>query len=145
MTQKMHQQHKYISKYSNHKVVSAAQYITELICERKANKEKKDLHYRFWLSKEWAVFFKNQIATAHKLLKNYQDKAIINALLSDKGKLIYSLRAPHLPPMIEEAQTLLNNANQNFTKQIERKDNIMFGHMDQNTKKGIVSKLRDIE
>ena len=84
---------KYISKYSNDKVVSAAQYITELICERKASKDKKDLHYRFWLSKEWSAFFKNQIATAHKLLKQYSDKAIVNALLTEQGKKIFSLRS----------------------------------------------------
>jgi len=32
---------KYISKYSNNKFVSAAQYITEIICEHKAKKDKK--------------------------------------------------------------------------------------------------------
>jgi len=45
---------KYISKYSNGKQVSAAQYITELICENKARIEQKDLHYRFWNNKEWS-------------------------------------------------------------------------------------------
>ena len=46
----------YISKYSNGKEVSDAQYITEIICEKKAKREKKDLHYRFWLNKEWENF-----------------------------------------------------------------------------------------
>ena len=48
----------YISKYSNGKKVSDAQYITEIICEHKAKRDKKDLHYRFWLNKEWEKFFK---------------------------------------------------------------------------------------
>ena len=33
--------------------VSDAQYITEIICEHKAKRDRKDLHYRFWLNKEW--------------------------------------------------------------------------------------------
>ena len=44
-------QNKYPSKYSNNKTVSAAQYITEIICEKKAKREGKDLHYIFWLNK----------------------------------------------------------------------------------------------
>ena len=44
---------KYISKYSNGKEVSAAQYITELICENKAKQDKKDLHYKFDHDWDW--------------------------------------------------------------------------------------------
>ena len=51
---------KYISKYSNDKLISAAQYITEIICERKAVKDKQDLHYRFWISKEWSKFLETK-------------------------------------------------------------------------------------
>jgi hypothetical protein len=61
----------YPSKYSNGKFVSAAQFITEMICENKAVKENKDLHYRFWSNKQWASFYRSQIASAHKLLKEY--------------------------------------------------------------------------
>jgi len=140
---KKNQKNKYISKYSNGKTVSAAQYITELICERKALKDKKDLHYRFWLSKEWASFFKNQIASSHKLLKQYSDKAIINALLTDKGKRIFSLRAPHLPAMIEQAERILEKQNIEFTKEVDRKSDISYSkHKD---KKGIISKLKELE
>jgi len=70
----------YISKYSNDKEVSAAQYITEIICEHQAIRNKKDLHFRFWVSDEWAVYFRNQISSAHKLLKKYSSKAIVLAL-----------------------------------------------------------------
>ena len=44
---------------------------SEIICEKKAKATKKDLHYRFWTHKEWEKFYKDQIATAHKLLKKY--------------------------------------------------------------------------
>jgi hypothetical protein len=95
---------KYPSKYSNGKSVTPAQYISELICERIAKRTKKDLHYRFWLSKEWEKQYKGQITTAHKLLKQYDAKVIIAALNSTQGVKIYSLRAPHLVDIIEQTR-----------------------------------------
>lgn len=139
----MSNNNKYLSKYSNDKTVSAAQYITELVCERKALKDKKDLHYRFWLSKEWEKFFKNQIGSAHKLLKTYSDKAIINALLTAQGKKIYSLRAPHLLSIIEQEQKKLESANNLFTKHVDRKKDVSYSK--NKIKKGIISKLKDLE
>lgn len=139
----MTHQNKYISKYSNNKTVSAAQYITELICERKAIKDKKDLHYRFWLSKEWSLFFRNQIASANKLLKQYEDKAIVNALLTDQGKKIFSLRAPHLPSIIEQEAGKLSQENKKLIKNIDRKTDITYGKSKIN--KGIISKLKELE
>jgi hypothetical protein len=137
---------KYLSKYSNGKTVSAAQYITELICERKALKDKKDLHYRFWVNKEWAAFYRNQIASAHKLLKNFPDKAIIRAINSEHGKKIYSLRAPHLGDMIRKEVDLLEKENTILKTPLERKDQIVFEKTtDRNIKRNIFSKLKDID
>jgi hypothetical protein len=134
---------KYLSKYSNNKEVTAAQYITEIICERKALIDKDDLHYKFWMQKKWQIFYKNQIGSAHKLLKKYTAKAIIKALQSDKGKKIYSLRAPHLIPIIEQQQTLIDQENVVFTKNINRKTDIIYK---KNTNKNnILSKLKDLD
>lgn len=141
------EEQKYPSKYSNGKVVSAAQYITEMICERKAAKDKTDLHYRFWLSKKWSIFFKNQIASCHKLLKKYSPRAIIAALLTSEGQKIYSLRAPHLPSIIEEKEKILQSTIETFTKQVDRKELVKFNEMNTKTKKNnnIISKLEDID
>ena len=92
---------KYPSKYSNGKNVTAAQFITEIICERLAKRNKKDLHYRFWISPEWEKQYKGQIGAANKLLGKYDAKDIIDALGSRDGLKIYSLRAPHLESIIE--------------------------------------------
>lgn len=135
---------KYISRYSNGKLVSPAQYITEIICEQKAKINNEDLHYRFWLTKKWELFYKNQIASANKLLKKYSPKAIINALLSDGGRKIFSLRAPHLIPIIENEEKLLDSQNNELSKLIERKDNILFNR-NQQAKNNILSKLEDID
>lgn len=135
---------KYLSKYSNGKTVSAAQYITELICENKAKKDKLDLHYRFWTSKVWASYYRNQIASSHKLLSTYPAKAIINALRSSDAAKIYSLRAPHLPAIIEREQEKLANQNNVISTPICRyTDNKDFRK--NNTRNSIISKLKDID
>lgn len=134
----------YLSKYSNDKLVSPAQYITELICENKAKKDKKDLHYRFWLTKEWEMYFRNQIATAHKLLKKYGDVAIVRALKDPRSSKIYSLRAPHLIPIIEEEQVKLDNQNTILSIELQRPENINF-ETKKKTVKNILSKLKDID
>ena len=135
---------KYISKYSNGKEVSAAQYITEIICENKAKKDKLDLHYRFWLNKVWSAYYRNQIATAYKLVAKYNDIAIVRALKNDMASKIYSLRAPHLIPIIEKEEKALALENKNLSKEFDRSENKVY-----NTKnlknKSILSKLKELE
>lgn len=133
----------YPSRYSNGKDVSAAQYITEIICEHKAQMNHIDLHYRFWVTKEWASYYRNQIGTANKLLKKYHPKAIIKALNDSKAAKIYSLRAPHLLAIIEHYQTVVEQENTELTTDYDRKENII--HRKTNSKPSIISKLRDLE
>ena len=134
---------KYISKYSNGKNVSPAQYITELLCENKAKQEKKDLHFRFWNTPEWSAFYRNQIATANKLVKVYNPKCIIRALKHQSASKIYSLRAPHLIPIIEQECKLFEAENKELTKEYNRKQDKKF---DQPVaKKSIISKLKELE
>lgn len=136
----------YPSKYSNGKNVSAAQFITEIICENKAIKDKKDLHYKFWTNKTWASFYRNQIGSAHKLLQKYDARAIIKALKSSQARNIYSLRAPHLLPIIEQEQAILDSqvsAPKNYDDSRQSK-NLKFRQSIHKTN-NIISKLRDID
>jgi Fe2+ or Zn2+ uptake regulation protein len=133
----------YLSKYSNGKEISAAQYITEIICEKKAKISHKDVHYRFWLTKEWEQYYKNQIPTAYKLLKKYSDTAIIRALQNDKSKKIYSLRAPHLIPIIEHEESVLATENKNISISLNREEKTCFRKTTQ--KNNIISKLKDLD
>jgi hypothetical protein len=136
---------KYLSKYSNGKMVSAAQYITEIICEHLAKKDKKDLHYRFWLSKEWQKFYKSQIFSANKLLKNYSDRAIIKALYSEQGQKIFSLRAPHLIDIIQKQETLLcKQSEENISTDYKRISNVK-GRTETKKTKSILDKLKEID
>ena len=135
---------KYQSKYSNGKFVSEAQYITELICENKAKRDKLDLHYRFWTNPKWSVFYRNQIGTANKLLKEYAAKAIIKAILDNRAKNIYSLRAPHLLPIIQEYHTKLLSEPEAIVPSIDRSEKSTF-RKDTNIKKNIISKLKELD
>lgn len=134
---------KFISRYSNNKEVSAAQYIVELICEKKAKLDKKDLHYRFWLTKEWASFYKNQIATAHKLVKKYNPVAIVKALQDNQTAKTYSLRAPFLKSIIEQHEKILDSQNKEFSQYIDRSEQKTY--KTNIPSKNILSKLEDID
>lgn len=134
---------KYPSKYSNGKTVSAAQYITEIICENKAKQDKEDLHYRFWLSKKWSAYYRNQIASANKLLEKYKAEWVVAALHSDEAKKIYSLRAPHLIPIIEQKKAVIQSKNTDMTIVPNRKSEKTF---DKKSKSGgILSKLKELD
>jgi hypothetical protein len=134
---------KYISKYSNGKMVSAAQYITEIICEHKAKKDKKDLHYRFWTTKYWETYYKNQISSANKLLISYEAQDIIDALNDSRSQKIYSLRAPFLKPIIEDAKIKNESKNKKLSKTFDRTDKKIFRqHAPQ---KNIISKLEELD
>jgi hypothetical protein len=134
---------KYLSKYSNGKTVSAAQYITEIICEHKAKKDKKDLHYRFWTTPYWSRFYRDQISSANKLLKDYSAEDIVLALNSQNAQKIYSLRAPFLKPIIEEASKENSKKNKTLSKNFDRQDKVKFRkHI---TNKNIISTLEDLE
>jgi hypothetical protein len=135
----------YPSKYSNGKSVSAAQYITEIICENKAKQDGKDLHYRFWVTPEWDKYYRNQIASAHSLLKKYSDIAIVKSLKNPKASRIYSLRAPHLIAIIEQEQKLVDQQNTELSIKLERPENISFNKNTAKKSNSIISKLKDLE
>jgi hypothetical protein len=131
----------FLSKYSNGKSVTAAQYIAEFICERIAKKQNKDLHFRFWLSTEWEKEYKGQIAAAHKLLKKYTYRQIIDGLLSSRGLKIYSLRAPHLDGIIQQA--VKHQKSVPPPKNIQR--NLLDTGKKEINQKNILDKLKEID
>ncbi len=80
-----------------------------MVCIRKAESENVGRPaYALWNTKKWKNYFRSQVTMAYNLLKNYTDKAIINALNSYKGKKIYSLRVKFLEPIIKSEQNKLN-------------------------------------
>lgn len=137
---------KFISRYSNNKEVTPAQYITELICEKRAKILKIDLHYRFWTNKKWSQFYKSQINTANNLVKKFNAISIVRALQDSRTQKIYSLRAPSLAPIIEEYDKAIIKRNCEISEtpiQIDRDINLE--SRKSIFKKNTLSRIKDLE
>ncbi len=101
------------SRYTD-KLVSDGQYLAEVMCERMAKKEGKDLYKHFWSDEKWIRPFKLQLRFANQLLKIYSFKAIINALNTFQGKKIWSLSAKWFDPIIKEEDKKLKVQAENL-------------------------------
>tara|TARA_R110000744_G_scaffold73552_1_gene147244 strand:+ start:4994 stop:5428 length:435 start_codon:yes stop_codon:yes gene_type:complete len=134
---------RYPSRYSPEGWVSASQYITELICEKKARLDKKELPMKFWEIAEWCKYYKYQIILANKLIKLHGEEVVVAALKDNRCWSTYSLRAPRLKLIIEEKEKEKverpQNTEYNITdsKEVKYKTN--------NNQKSIISKLRDLD
>ena len=133
----------YPSRYSPSGWVSAYQYVTELICEKSAKQKHKELPVQFWELPEWEKFFKNQIITAVQLVKKYGATAVINGLNDRRAFKTYSLRSPVLKQIITEYKKKEEMPKEKKDISYDFKDKKKFA--DNNEKKSIISKLRDLE
>lgn len=140
---------KYKSRYSPNGWVTAAQYIIELVCERKAQNEERDLPVKFWNLSEWEAYFKKQLRRCHALLKKYDEKAIIRALKDQRASRIYSLHAPWLEPVIIDHQKTVDIEKKNReTATIQTPTNRQTIHSKPRQRRktqGIVGKLRELD
>tara|TARA_Y100001937_G_C7130514_1_gene337091 strand:+ start:3502 stop:3936 length:435 start_codon:yes stop_codon:yes gene_type:complete len=144
MAKKRTEKSKYPSRYSPNGWVHAAQYITELICEKKAQIDKKELPLKFWELKEWLKFYRYQITLANKLIKEYGEHVIISALRDNRMWKTYSLRSPFLKNVIEEYKNKQELAMK-IAKEVEYDFSEKKTFESSNKKKSIISKLRDLE
>lgn len=122
--------------------VTAAQYITELICEKHAHSVYDgDLPRQFWKIKKWEKYYKYQIGHANRLVKKFPAKAIIDALLSPQTRKVYSLANPTLEYIIREfvkKEDPVINPERNIPDSTREKPR-------RQTRKNIVSKLKDLD
>jgi hypothetical protein len=114
---------KFKSRYSDG-YVTAAQYITEFICEKVAQKRKKELPMQFWKQKEWEKTFKAQVFSANKLLKKYDATAIIAALKSSEARNTISLRAPWLEGIIESEQRKIDLQREQQVEEVKKVEDV---------------------
>lgn len=143
------------SKYSPNEDLSIEKYLTELMCERKAKKEKRTLTQFFWRNDYWKKFYAQQIIAAKALLKLYSEQAILKAINNKTVNWIYSLRSPQLIPILGDEESKIQreikiqkekeNLDKQPIKQLSneskevvevRKDNIK--------KESIINKLRNL-
>jgi len=144
MANKRTEKSKYPSRYSPNGWVHAAQYVTELICEKKAKTENKELPLKFWELKDWLKFYRYQITLANKLIKEYGEHVVISALNDKRMWKCYSLRSPFLKNVLQEYKE-----KQEIAKKIAKTVEYDFSEKKKfdssNKKKSIVSRLKDLE
>lgn len=104
------EKHPYPSRYGRSRWITAAQYLAELLCERRARQEKKSLPLQFWKVPPWDGVFRQQAAAANRLIRRLDpqrtgagEKAIARFLRSDRGKGVYSLAGAWVVPLVEQA------------------------------------------
>jgi hypothetical protein len=145
MTSRRSDKSSYPSRYSPEGWVSPYQYITELICEKKAQQGSKELPIKFWEIKEWRSFYRYQITLATALVKEYGEEAVIAALKDRRCYKTYSLRAPFLKPIIEEHKKTQEKAKrvdaEDLSYNFDGKENFSSN----NQKRSLLSDLEDLE
>lgn len=94
----MDQQKNNIQKYkscSTGEPCTVAQYIAEIVCLRKREKENVgSLEYKFW-NKSHKDEYQIQIRVANKLIKKYSEDAVLHYLNNGLGRKTYSLGFLH--------------------------------------------------
>ena len=123
--------------------MSAPQYITELVCEKKARKDNKDLPRKFWEIKEWRNYFRYQITLANKLLKEFSESIVIAAIKDDRCWSLYSLRSPFLRKIIQEKAAQPEAKPEGIEYNFHTSGNVV--HKTNNKEQSIISKLRDLD
>lgn len=135
---------KFTSKYDGGFVTEAA-YLTEILFEKMAQREKRQLPDKFWNLDEWKKPFVVQLVHANKLLKQYDVQVILSALRDGKTYFLTSLGANYmLKPLLEKykrqskkTEQILEDAEQVFIPDISST---------QTPRKGFVNKnkMRDL-
>ena len=89
---------------------TSAQYVAELMGQRMAEKSNEgSLAYKFWNTSKWKKTYQLQVIEANRLTNKYDDRAVVAALNTSRGKKIYSLRFPGLEDLIKVEESRLQN------------------------------------
>ncbi len=85
-------------------MITPAQRLTEIICDRIARDQGITLVPYFWNDKYWAKMFRLQIVYANRLIKEYSYEAIFRALNLHEARKVRSFAAKFFYPMVERMQ-----------------------------------------
>ena len=91
------------SKYTDKKI-SPAQYLAEIMCERRAQQLEVDLVDNFWQSENWKKYFQYQVISANKLLKKFPIEIILKALNDKSCKKVSSINSPYLETVCKKTR-----------------------------------------
>jgi len=126
MAKEQTEKSRYPSRYGgSDNFVTGTQYIIELICEKKARLDNRILPLKFWNHPDWANFYKRWLRQVYKLLKEFDERAIIAALKSKESGCRWSLHTEFMIGLIRKEQEKLNNEKKpESSKEIRNRDNV---------------------
>ena len=78
------------------------------------------------------------------MIEKYPEQAIIRAINNKRAENIFSLRAPHLIPIIETVMVLMEQENKVLSVEFDRSENKSF-LVSSKDPKSILSKLKELE
>jgi hypothetical protein len=156
MTQKKDKTKK-LKSISTGNLCSVAQYVAEIVCLRKAEKDNKgSLEYRFW-SKSKNKQYKVEVRAAWKLIKKYSEDALLKYINSPSGRNVYSLGFLHksgryvlilkfVEKGVADAAKLLKKESKKDKKILDSSEKIEYKHRQSfNSGSTLFSKIRNIE
>lgn len=100
------------SRYNATREITPAQYIAEVMCERRAKSLDTELPDRFWELPEWRKFFVYQVMIANSFVKKYGKSRTLVAIVRKVDKRLWSLKHP----AVERA---ISNTTEVFVKKTE--------------------------
>ncbi len=126
MAKEQTEKSRYPSRYGgSDNYVTGAQYIIELICEKKARLSNRTLPLKFWNHPEWSSFYKRWLRQVHLLLKQFDEKAIIGALKDRESGMRWSLHTDFMKGLIEREQEKINKERKpESSEEIRNRDNV---------------------
>ncbi len=72
--------------------IATGQYVAEKLCQRKADQEGRGkLAHKFWKTDAWANFYKQQLAFANRLIREFSEAALLKALKRQDTSWCFSL------------------------------------------------------
>ena len=154
MDQKNYNTKKYKSS-STGEPCTAAQYIAEIVCIRKKERENTgSLAFKFW-NNAFKKEYQTQIRVANKLIKKFSEKALLKYLNSDKGRNVYSLGFLHKSGKFVLVTKFVEEGVEKACHQIEEEDkrekkildssNMQYKPKAQRSNNTLLTKLRKIE
>ena len=124
---------------------TCAQYISEIVCGRIAEKENVGTQaHKFWNTSKWRKIYQYQVVLANRLIKKYPEAAVVKAINSPECRRMYSLRYPPLESIIKKYQKIIEQQEQNSTT-IEMREDSSSRRGRSYGKKTALQKLREID
>ncbi len=106
---------KFQSRYGGG-TVTPAQYIVEIICEKKAHAAKETLPNRFWDLATWDAFFRKWVRPANKCIKQFGAMSVVNALRDPRSGKRWSLYTEFMLGLIKEHAKKIKEEEKRMSK-----------------------------